>query len=53
MFCKEDDGSDSVYIGEAENVKERLIQYLRDYQAENEKYYWSTAVIFIGTINMI
>lgn len=45
LFCKEDDGSDSVYIGEAENVKERLIQHLRDYQAEKEKYYWSTAVI--------
>ena len=48
LFCKEDDGSDSVYIGEAENVKERLIQHLRDYQAENEKFYWSTAVIFLG-----
>ena len=48
LFCKEDDGSDSVYIGEAENVKERLIQHLRDYQSEKEKYYWSTAVIFIG-----
>ena len=43
-----DDGSDSVYIGEAENVKERLLQHLRDYQSEKEKYYWSTAVIFIG-----
>lgn len=29
LFCKEDDGSDSVYIGESENVKERLIQHLR------------------------
>lgn len=48
LFCKEDDGSDSVYIGEAENVKERLIQHLRDYQSEKEKYYWNTAVIFIG-----
>lgn len=48
LFCKEDDGSDSVYIGEAENVKERLVQHLRDYQSENEKYYWNTAVIFIG-----
>lgn len=36
LFCKEDDGSDSVYIGEAENVKERLIQHLRDYRAEKE-----------------
>lgn len=48
LFCKEDDDSDSVYIGEAENVKERLIQHLRDYQSEKEKYYWNTAVIFIG-----
>ena len=48
LFCKEDDGSNSVYIGEAENVKERLVQHLRDYQAEKEKYYWNTAVIFVG-----
>lgn len=48
LFCKDDDGSDSVYIGEAENVKERLVQHLRDYQSEKEKYYWTTAVIFIG-----
>ena len=48
LFCKENDGSDSVYIGEAENVKERLVQHLRDYQSEKEKYYWNTAVIFIG-----
>lgn len=37
-----------MYIGEAENVKERLVQHLRDYQSEKEKYYWTTAVIFIG-----
>ena len=48
LFCKEDDDSDSVYIGEAENVKERLVQHLRDYQFEKEKYYCNTAVIFIG-----
>ncbi len=48
LFCKEEDGTDSVYIGEAENVKERLVQHLRDYQTEKEKYYWNTAVIFIG-----
>lgn len=48
LFCKDDDGSDSVYIREAENVKERLVQHLRDYQSEKEKYYWTTAVIFIG-----
>ena len=48
LFCKEDDGSDSVYIGESENVKESLIQHLRDYQSEKEKYYWNTAVTFVG-----
>ena len=48
LFCKEDDGSDSVYIGEAENVKDRLIQHLHDYQVDKEKYYWNTAVIFVG-----
>ena len=48
LFCKEDDESDSVYIGEAENVKERLLQHMRDYQAEKEKYYWNAAVIFTG-----
>jgi predicted GIY-YIG superfamily endonuclease len=49
LFCKdEDNDTDSVYIGEAENVKERLIQHLRDAVAEKEKYYWNTAVIFVG-----
>ncbi|MEE3453299.1 GIY-YIG nuclease family protein [Dialister sp.] len=48
LFCKGDDGPDSVYIGESENVKERLLQHIRDYQSEKEKYYWTTAVIFTG-----
>lgn len=48
LFCKEEDNTDSVYIGESENVKERLVQHIRDYSAEKEKYYWTTAVIFIG-----
>lgn len=48
LFCKGDDDTDSVYIGEAENIKERLLQHLRDYQAEKEKYYWNTAVLFTG-----
>lgn len=35
-------------LGEAENVKDRLVQHIHDYQSEKEKYYWNTAVIFIG-----
>ncbi len=49
LFCKDEDNDmDSVYIGEAENVKDRLIQHLQDASAEKEKYYWNTAVIFTG-----
>ena len=48
LFCHEDDGADAVYIGEAENVKERLVQHIRDYQSEKETYYWNTVVIFVG-----
>ena len=39
LMCQEDDGTDSVYIGEAENVLDRLTQHLRDYQSGKEKYY--------------
>ena len=48
LFCKEEDGTDSVYIGEAENVLDRLRQHLRDYKAEKEAYYWSTASVIVG-----
>ena len=48
LMCQEDDGTDSVYIGEAENVLDRLAQHLRDYQSGKEKYYWNTAVVFVG-----
>lgn len=48
LFCKEEDNSDSVYIGESENVKERLVQHIRDYSADKEPYYWTTAVVFTG-----
>ena len=34
LFCKEDDDTDSVYIGESETINERLIQHLRDYSAD-------------------
>ena len=48
LICQEVDGTDSVYIGEAENVLERLVQHLREFQTGKEKYYWNTAVIFVG-----
>ena len=48
LFCQDDDGSSSVYIGEAENIIVRLRQHLQEYKAGKEKFYWNTAVIFIG-----
>lgn len=48
LFCKEEDKLDSVYIGEAENVKDRLQQHMRDYQNGKEPYFWETCLIFVG-----
>lgn len=48
LFCKEEDDSDSVYIGESETIQERLNQHIRDYNADKEMFYWTTAVIFLG-----
>ena len=50
LFCEED-GQGAVYIGEAENVLERLNGHLRDYQAGKESYYWTTAVALGRTSN--
>ncbi|MEE1247472.1 MAG: GIY-YIG nuclease family protein [Acutalibacteraceae bacterium] len=48
LLCQEDDGTDSVYIGEAENVYERLCQHIYDYKSGKETYYWNTAISFVG-----
>lgn len=49
LFGKDEENEqhDFVYIGESENIKDRLIQHIRDYP-DKEKFYWTTAVIFIG-----
>lgn len=48
LICQGDDGIDSVYIGEAEVIHDRLKQHIADYQNGKEKYYWNTAIAFIG-----
>ena len=45
LFCEDNNG---VYIGEAENVAERLFQHIRDYSSGKETFYWNSAVIFTG-----
>ncbi|WP_158588832.1 GIY-YIG nuclease family protein [Butyrivibrio sp. XB500-5] len=39
-------GDRSVYIGEADNVKSRLIQHIQAYKADKEDYYWNSAICF-------
>ncbi len=48
LLCQNDDGTDSVYIGEAEIILERLKKHMADYKSGKETYYWNTAVAFIG-----
>lgn len=48
LLCEED-GERSVYIGEAENVLERLKQHIASYQQNKEPYYWTQAIAFVGT----
>lgn len=44
LFCEDD----SVYIGEAENIQERLAIHINDYNSGKEPYYWATAVCFVS-----
>lgn len=48
LICQGNDGIDSVYIGEAEIIHDRLKQHIADFQKGKEEYYWNTAVAFIG-----
>ena len=48
LFCSDSESEeDAVYIGESENVYERLVQHLRD-RDEEERFFWNVAVIFTG-----
>ncbi len=48
LFCQDDNGSNSVYIGESEDMLERLRQHLQDYKAGKEEFYWNAVVAFTG-----
>lgn len=49
LLCeKENTNGDAVYIGETENVLERLTQHIHDYKTGKENFYWHTAVTFLG-----
>ena len=48
LFCKNDNGEEAVYVGEAENLLKRLKQHIQDYNSYKEKYFWQVAVCVKG-----
>ncbi|MEE1324370.1 MAG: GIY-YIG nuclease family protein [Bifidobacteriaceae bacterium] len=48
LFGKDDKGSNCVYIGESENILERLRQHIGAYNRGKEDLYWVSAVCFTG-----
>lgn len=48
MSIDEQTGEDAVYIGESTDVKKRLKQHIADYSRGKERFYWHTAVVFVG-----
>lgn len=50
LVCTDtEDGQDAVYIGEAENLRKRLVQHILDHKSGKEKYYWQNAIVFAGS----
>ena len=49
LLCLDtEDGQDAVYIGEAEDVKQRLLNNIHAFNGGKEPYYWQYAVVFTG-----
>ncbi|MBQ7497539.1 MAG: GIY-YIG nuclease family protein [Selenomonas sp.] len=49
LLCeKENTNEESVYIGESENVLKRLGEHIQNYKSGQEKFYWHTAIAFVG-----
>lgn len=44
LLCEDE----SIYIGEAENVQDRLITHINNYNSGKESYYWTAAIMFVG-----
>ncbi len=47
LICTDtEDGEDTVYIGETDNLKTRLGQHVTNYKMKKENYYWQNVVAF-------
>ena len=47
LFCA-DENQESVYVGESEDVLQRIGQHLTSYSEGKEKYYWDKTIIIVG-----
>lgn len=45
LFGKNDNGNNLAYIGEAENIRQRLLQHLAS------KEFWNESIVFISKDN--
>ena len=41
-------GRKAVYVGESDNIRNRLRKHLEDYKSGKEKYYWQNCVCFVS-----
>ena len=48
LFCKEEGIGESVYVGEAENLLQRLKQHIQSNNSGKEKFFWQTSVCVSG-----
>lgn len=50
LFCedKNNDGKKGCYIGEAENIQERMKIHINHYNLGKETFYWTTMVCFVS-----
>lgn len=50
LICSDPNTGDrSVYIGETDEVKKRLIEHIQANKADKEKFYWHTAICFTSS----
>lgn len=48
LIFEVDNNLNSIYVGESENLKNRLLQHITDYNTSKRNEYWSYTIIFIG-----
>lgn len=47
LYCTDEDGNEKIYVGESEDVENRLKQHIKDYDKGKETFYWNQAIAFV------